>query len=134
MKEELDLYAIKSDTMTTLLSTDGISNMIVKLGNLKEITITEDENVNGASFISGTEKFIVGMEQNLDIDAEIAEKEKELEYQKGFVRSINKKLSNERFVNNAPEAVVANERKKMADGEARIKILKEEIDRLKGMK
>ncbi len=134
MKEELDLYAIKSDTMTTLLSTDGVSNMIVKLGNLKGITITEDENVNGASFISGTEKFIVGMEQNLDIDAEIAEKEKELEYQIGFVGSIDKKLSNERFVNNAPEAVVANERKKMSDGEARIKILKEEIERLRGMK
>ena len=74
------------------------------------------------------------MEQNLDIDAEVEEKEKELEYQIGFVGSINKKLSNERFVNNAPEAVVANERKKMADGEARIKILTEELERLRGMK
>jgi len=134
MKEELDLFAIKSDSMTALISTDGVSDMIVKLGNLKGITITDDENVNGASFISGTEKFIVGMEQNLDIDAEIEEKEKELEYQIGFVGSINKKLSNERFVSNAPEAVVANERKKMADGEARIKILTEELERLKGMK
>jgi valyl-tRNA synthetase len=134
MKEELDLFAIKSDSMQALLSTDGVTDMIVKLGNLKGITITDDENVNGASFISSTEKFIVGMEQNLDIDAEIEEKEKELEYQIGFVGSIDKKLSNERFVNNAPEAVVANERKKKADGEARIKILTEELERLRGMK
>jgi len=74
------------------------------------------------------------MEQNLDIDAELKEKESELEYQIGFVASINKKLSNERFVNNAPEVVVAKERKKQADGEERIKILTEEIERLKGMK
>lgn len=134
IKEELDLYAVKSGSMDTFLATDGLQSMVVKLGNLKAITITEDENVNGVSFISGTEKFIVGMEQGLDIDAEIAEKEQELQYQQGFVGSISKKLSNERFVNNAPETVVNNERKKMADGEARIKILTEEIERLKGMK
>lgn len=134
IKEELDLYAVKSGSMDTFLATNGLQAMVVKLGNLKAITITEDENVNGVSFISGTEKFIVGMEQSLDIDAEIAEKEQELQYQQGFVGSISKKLSNERFVNNAPEAIVSNERKKMADGEARIKILTEEIERLRGMK
>jgi len=134
MKEELEIFAVESDTMSKLLSEDGIQEMMVKLAFLKSITITSDENVNGASFISGTEKFIVAMEQNIDIEAELEEKKKELEYQQGFVASINKKLSNERFVNNAPEAVVNNERKKLADGEERIKILTEEIARLEGMR
>jgi len=134
MKEELELYAVESETMAKLLAEDGLQEMIIKLAFLKSITVTSDEDINGASFISGTEKFIVAMEQNIDVEAELEEKKKELEYQQGFVGSIKKKLSNERFVNNAPEAVVNNERKKLADGEERIKILTEEIARLEGMK
>jgi valyl-tRNA synthetase len=56
--------------------------------------------------------------------------QKELDYQKGFVKSIEKKLSNERFVNNAPAQVVDRERQKLADGQARIKILEEELGKL----
>lgn len=133
MKEELDFYAIESDKMNTLLSQEGIKEMIIKLAVVKDITLTSDDKINGASFISGTEQFIVGMEKTLDVAAELEAMKKELEYQIGFVGSIDKKLSNERFVNNAPDAVVANERKKHEDGTARIKILNEEIARLEGM-
>ncbi|MEE9438379.1 MAG: valine--tRNA ligase [Saprospiraceae bacterium] len=133
MKEELSLFAIKSTEMEVFVNAEGIEAMIVKLGVLKDITITADDKINGVSFISRTEQFIVGIEQSLDIGAEIEEKEKELKYQIGFVASIGKKLSNERFVNNAPESVVESERKKHSDGTARIKILTEEIERLKGM-
>ncbi len=131
--ELLDLCAIKSERMESLLSQSGVEEMIIKVGNLKEIKLTEGEDVSGASFISGTEKFIVLFEKKIDVEAELERVNKELEYQKGFVGSINKKLSNERFVNNAPEAVVNNERKKLADGEARIKILEEELEQLKKM-
>lgn len=129
--ELLDLCAIKSERMETLLGHTGIQEMIIKVGNLKEIKLSENDEVSGASFISGTEKFVVLFEQKIDVEAELARLDKELVYQQGFVGSIQKKLSNERFVNNAPEAVVNNERKKMADGEARIKILEEEIAQLK---
>jgi valyl-tRNA synthetase len=130
--EPLDLVAIKSDRMEALLGNSGIQEMIVKVGVLNEIKVT-DEEVSGSSFISGTEKFVVLFEKKIDVAAELAKLEKDLEYQVGFVGSIQKKMSNERFVNNAPEAVVSNERKKMADGEARIKILKEEIEQMKKM-
>ncbi len=129
--ELLDLVAIKSERMETLLGQNGFQEMIIKVGNLKGIILTEDADAGGVSFISGTEKFVVLFEQKIDIEAELARVQKELDYQIGFVGSINKKLSNERFVNNAPEAVVNNERKKLADGEARIKILEEEIVQLR---
>ena len=61
------------------------------------------------------------------MEAEKAEMEKELAYAKGFLNSVIKKLSNERFVNNAPEQVVANEKKKQADAEAKIKSLEEKL-------
>lgn len=128
--EPLDLVAIKSDRMEALLSTKGVQEMIIKVGCLKGISIT-DEEASGSSFISGTEKFVVQFEKKIDVAAELAKLEKDLNYQEGFVTGIQKKLSNERFVNNAPEAVVNNERKKLADGEARIKILKEEIEKLR---
>jgi len=131
--ELLDLYAIKSERMQTLLGHSGIQEMIIKVANLKEIKISDNDEVSGASFISGTEKFVVLFEQKIDVEAELERLDKELVYQQGFVGSINKKLSNERFVNNAPEAVVDNERKKMADGEARIKIIEDEIVQLKKM-
>jgi valyl-tRNA synthetase len=64
------------------------------------------------------------------VEAEKEKFTKELDYTKGFVKSIEKKLGNERFVQNAPPAVVDNERKKLADGQARIKILEESLAQL----
>eukprot|EP00095_Tigriopus_kingsejongensis_P003559 maker-scaffold1131_size60403-snap-gene-0.3 protein:Tk03559 transcript:maker-scaffold1131_size60403-snap-gene-0.3-mRNA-1 annotation:"valine--trna ligase" len=133
MKDELELFAISSDRMQSFLDTAGIKDVLTKLGVLSNIEISKDDKIAGASFISGTESFIVGLNQELDVEAELKEKEGELEHQQGFVKGIAKKLSNERFVSNAPEQVVAMERKKMADGEERIRILTEEIERLKAM-
>ncbi|MEM7037576.1 MAG: class I tRNA ligase family protein, partial [Bacteroidota bacterium] len=64
---------------------------------------------------------------NVDVAAEIEQLKKDIEYTEGFLNKVNKKLSNERFVANAPEAVVANERKKQADGEAKLKLLRESL-------
>jgi valyl-tRNA synthetase len=71
------------------------------------------------------------MTDSIDVEAELEKLGEELKYTEGFLNSVMKKLSNERFVNNAPEAVVATEKKKMADAEARIKVLKEQLAGLK---
>ena len=133
MKDELDVFLVKSDRSDVLLTQSGWSDICIKLGNLKQIAITADENTPGIGFISGTEKCIVVMEQAMDVAAELDEKRKELEYQIGFVASVQGKLRNERFVSGAPEAVVAKEKAKLADGQERIKILEDDIRRLEGM-
>jgi valyl-tRNA synthetase len=129
--EPLPVLALASERMSALLDTAGIKEMIMKLAGLSSLEITSDDTQSGIVFISGTEKFIIQVAQEIDVAAELEEKEKELDYQRGFVASVEKKLSNERFVNNAPEQVVNNERKKQADGLARIAILEDEIQRLK---
>ena len=84
----------------------------------------------GVTFLSGTEKYFLDIQQDIDLDAERQKLEEELDYAKGFVQSVEKKLSNDRFVNNAPPPVVERERKKLADGQARIKILEENLANL----
>ena len=69
----------------------------------------------------------LALEQAIDVEAEREKLTKELEYQRGFVRAIESKLSNERFVSGAPAQVVENERKKLADGQARIAILEDSL-------
>jgi valyl-tRNA synthetase len=82
------------------------------------------------SFISGTDKFYVEMPNEIDVAAEIIKITTELEYQRGFARSVEGKLSNEKFVSSAPKQVVDNERKKLSDSQARIAILEESLAKL----
>lgn len=132
-KELLSLYAVDSSQMQSILSVDGIVPMIQKMAFIDSFEITADEGIPGISFISKTEKFIVDVKDNVDFGAEIEAKEKDLKYQQGLFAITEKKLSNERFVNNAPEQVVVNERKKYEDTKERIRILEEDLARLKGM-
>ncbi|MBK9257931.1 MAG: valine--tRNA ligase [Saprospiraceae bacterium] len=134
MKELLSLAVLSSDRSVDLLNLNGLKEMIMKLGNLSEINFTNNENEDGIAFISGTEKFFVGVKTEIDIDGQISEKQVELNYQKGFVNSINMKLQNEKFVSGAPEDVVDKERKKLADGNERIKMLTDDIERLERLK
>ena len=97
---------------------------------LSELTLSADEPANAKSFISGTDQYYVALELKIDVAAECAKFKTELEYQRGFIRSIEAKLSNERFVSSAPAPVVENERKKQADGLARIAILEESLAKL----
>lgn len=104
--------------------------VIQKLANVGEISWVE-EKVNGAaSFIVGTEEFYVPLENLIDPEAEKAKIEQELTYLQGFLKSVNAKLSNERFVQNAKAEIVENERNKKADAEAKMAMLNE---RLKGL-
>ncbi len=108
----------------------GLQEMLVKLAALGDLAFTEEEPANAKSFISGTDKFYLVLNQEIDAEAECAKLKQDLEYQLGFTRSIEAKLSNERFVSGAPAQVVDNERKKLADGLTRIQILRESLAKL----
>jgi valyl-tRNA synthetase len=126
-KDVLDAFVLKGgDDIYS-----DFSAKILKLGNLSTLTEIETEVANSASFIVKGRQFFVSIGNNIDVDAKKAELEKELEYTKGFVASIEKKLSNERFVQNAPEKVIEMERQKLADGKAKINLLQESIGNLK---
>jgi valyl-tRNA synthetase len=123
-KETLDL-AIKTSDNT---AHEIFKGLIKKLANVGEITFTTEKVDNALSFVILSDEYFIPMaEGSIDVEAEKAEMEKELSYAKGFLNSVMKKLSNERFVNNAPEQVVANEKQKQADAEAKIKALEEKL-------
>lgn len=129
--ETLDVVIVKTERASNLMDLEGWSEICTKLANLASFALTTDENTSGAGFISGTEKCIVLINQELDTEKILAEKTKELEYQKGFVQAVQAKLNNERFVSGAPAAVVDKERAKLADGLERVRILEEELNRMK---
>ena len=114
-----------------LFARSGLREMVIKLGNLSELTFSESEPENAKSFISGTEKYYVVLSQEIDVKAEINKITTELGYQQGFAQSVQVKLSNERFVSGAPAQVIDNERKKLADAQTRIAILEESLAKLK---
>ncbi len=107
------------------------NSILIKLGNLTELTIVEEEVKGAASFRVKSSSFYIPLDGFIDVEEELAKLEEELKYAKGFLNSVMKKLSNERFVNNAPEAVVAKEKAKQADAEANIKVLEERIASMK---
>ena len=99
--------------------------------NLTELSYTDVKVEGAVSFIVKSTEFYVPMEGKLDISAEIEKLETELKYAKGFLASVKKKLSNERFVNNAPPQVVEKEKQKKADAEAKIRVIEEQIEAFK---
>lgn len=103
---------------------------ISKLANVDEISFTEESIEGAVCLIVKGDEIYVPLGDQMDVEAEREKLQKELEYTKGFLVSVGKKLSNERFVNNAPEQVVASERKKQADAEAKIKALEESLANL----
>ena len=129
-KEPLRLFAEKDSQAEKLFNTAGWVDTIKKMGVLAELTLVDTEPESTVSFLSGTSNFFLELNIEVDIEAEREKLEKDLAHYEGFVKSVQKKLSNERFVQNAPEAVVAKERKKLADGEAKIAILKENLAKL----
>ena len=101
--------------------------VIAKMGNIEAITAVEEKDAAAAAFIVKTTQYFVPMEGNIDKEAERQKLAQDLEYLEGFLASVMKKLSNERFVSSAPEKVVANERAKQSDAEAKIAAIKEQI-------
>ena len=105
----------------------SFDSVITKLGNLSSLTYV-DEKVDGAlSFRVKSNEYYIPLAGAVNIEEEIATLKQELKYTQGFLNSVMKKLSNERFVSNAPEQVIVIERKKQADAEAKIKAIEEQI-------
>ena len=107
--------------------------VVVKLANVSEIqhVTTIDESLAGVSFMAGTVKVFVPFDGLVDATEEIAKLEGELKYLQGFLKSVRGKLSNEKFVSHAPEAVVAAERKKEADALSKIESIEHSLKALK---
>ena len=111
---------------------DSLDAVVKKLGNLSAINAGAEKDAAAATFMVGTVEFNVPLTNNIDVDAELARLNKELDYYRGFLASVMKKLGNERFVNNAPEAVVAAERNKQKDAESKIATIEASIKALEG--
>ncbi len=101
--------------------------VIAKLTNLSEIAAVTEKDANSITFLVGTTEYAVPLGNNIDVEAELAKLNDDLKYMQGFLRTVMGKLSNERFVNNAPAQVVELERKKKADAESKIKSIEERI-------
>jgi len=128
--EPLKLFVQKSDSSAAFFKRKGVKPLLSKMGALESLDFTDQEPENTVSFIAGTEKYYVELNLEIDVAAEIERITKELAYNKGFLISVEKKLSNERFVNNAPAAVVDKERQKQADATAKIAILEDSLAKL----
>ena len=107
---------------------------IIKMANLEEIVEVTEKDSMASAFMVGTREYAVPLGNMIDIDAEIEKQEAQLKHLEGFLAGVMKKLSNERFVQNAPEQVVALERKKQSDSEEKIAALKESLAALKAQK
>ncbi|MDE5989180.1 MAG: valine--tRNA ligase [Duncaniella sp.] len=103
----------------------------IRLGNLSGIATVSEKDPAAASFMVGTTEFNIPLLNNMDVEAELAKLTKELDYLRGFRASVEKKLSNERFVGNAPAAVVDAERKKLSDATTKIEAIEQTIAALK---
>ena len=104
--------------------------VVKRLCNLENVAFTGVKEEGSASFMVGTIEYYIPLGQKIDINAEKARIREELEYQRGFLASVMKKLDNERFVQNAPENVLMLERKKKSDAESKIRSLEESLNAL----
>jgi valyl-tRNA synthetase len=105
--------------------------VIMKMCNLEQIGIITEKDPTADAFIVKTTQYFVPMGDSIDKEAEMKKLQDELAYLEGFLASVMKKLSNERFVSSAPEKVVANERAKQSDAEAKIAAIKERMEALR---
>ena len=125
-KEQLELQAVGKNDF------GNFNTVISKMANLSQISVVSEKDATASAFMVGTDEFAVPLGSLIDVEAEIQKMEAQLQHLEGFLAGIKKKLSNERFVQNAPEQVVALERKKQSDSEEKIAALKESIAALKG--
>jgi valyl-tRNA synthetase len=110
---------------------DYLDPILIKLLNLKSVSLIEQNTTGSASQVIRSVEYYVPVAGAVDVDAECEKLQKDLEYTMGFLDSVKKKLSNERFVNHAPAQVVDVEKAKMADAEAKIKALLEQIEAMR---
>lgn len=111
-------------TLLAINETIDLADVISKLAMLEKVDTATEKDPAAASFLVGTTEFNIPLLNNIDVEAEKAKITKEIDYYEGFKKSVEKKLSNERFVANAPAAVVEGERKKLADADSKLATLR----------
>lgn len=124
-KKELELQIVGENRYATF------NDIITKMANLKTFVTVESKAADASAFMVGTDEFAVPVGDLIDVDAEIAKLEKDLEHLQGFLAGVKKKLANDNFVAHAPEAVVERERKKQSDAEEKIAAIQESLVALK---
>ena len=125
-REALTLQVIGKDVLS------DYESIIRKMANISEISSVHEKDSTAASFIVGTTEYAVPLGDKIDVAAEIEKAEAQLKHLEGFLAGIRKKLSNEKFIANAPEAVVALERKKERDSLEKIAALQAALKQLRG--
>ena len=124
-KEQLELQCVGRNRF------EAYNSIIMKMANLKNISVVEEKDPTASTFMVDTDELAVPLGDLIDVKAEIEKMEAQLKHLEGFLAGVQKKLANERFVANAPEAVVAMERKKQSDAEEKIAALKDSIAALR---
>ena len=127
MKEAIELIVVDKGGSVN----KDFDSVIMKLCNVSSINYVTENPQDAFGFLVKAVEFFIPVTDNIDTEAEIKKLEEELTYAQGFLRSVEAKLSNEKFVNGAPAAVVDKERKKKSDAEAKIKVLEQQIATLK---
>ena len=122
MKEALELSVLDSGNISKEWDL-----VIQKLTNISQISYVETSVDGALTFRVKSNEYFIPMSDTIDIEAEMRKIREEFDYTRGFLQSVQKKLQNERFVNNAPEQVIALERKKQADAEAKIETLEKSL-------
>ena len=125
-KNPIELLVLNKESQTK-----DFDAIITKLGNISNLTYTNETVENALSFRVKSNEYFIPANDTIDVAAELLKLEEELKYTEGFLKSVQKKLSNERFVSGAPEQVVASEKKKEADAIAKIDTLKASLKNLK---
>ncbi len=123
-KEPLELLIKKNNNEKADTTFDSC---ITKLANLEKLSYTDKKEEDAKSFIVDTTELFIPFAEKVNVAEEKKKLQEELKYQQGFLKGVMKKLSNERFVNNAPQAVVDKEKQKKADAEARIKVIEQQL-------
>ena len=124
-KEQLELLVIENQKFNT-----NLDAIVAKLGALSSIKTTNEKLSGAFNFMVKSNEYFIPLAGNIDLAAEIERLQKELDYTKGFLKSVEEKLGNDRFVNNAPQEVVVNEKNKMTDAKAKIEIIEIKIKNL----
>ena len=125
-KEALELKVIADENYPAELVA-----VLTKMANLASVTVVEEKDPTAQAFIVKTTQYFVPMSESIDVEAELEKLAAEEKYYEGFLRTVMGKLSNERFVQNAPEAVVQTERNKKRDAEAKLEAIRERMAALK---
>ncbi|AVR44035.1 valine--tRNA ligase [Christiangramia fulva] len=124
-KNEIELKVLKNEDSSSVFD-----EVVAKMGNLSAIDYVNIPVEGSLSFRVKSNEYFIPVTGAVDVEAEKQKLKEELDYTQGFLKAVEKKLSNERFVNNAPEKVVALEKAKKADAEAKIETLKASLKNL----